>query len=92
MDVSDPWFLALDAALGVPPGAGPGLSLGPGPAEAQLLLDVGKFVAEAGPQRMYALLTAFALGRALGRAEALDPSVDPVLFLSAAAEQVRRLA
>ena len=60
------WFGPLDAHLG-----GDGrreASVGPGRPEAELLLEMGKLAAEAAPQRLFALLTAFAVGRALGRA------------------------
>ncbi|GAC1365680.1 MAG: hypothetical protein NVSMB32_09390 [Actinomycetota bacterium] len=83
------WFEPLNAALGA--GAQPA-EVSPGPAEASLLLKMGKLAAEAGPQRMYALLTAFAVGRALGRCERDDPSLDPVVFLQAALGHVQAVA
>lgn len=84
MDELAAWFGPLDAALGAV--ADPGV--GPGPGEAKLLLDMGKRVAEAGPQRMFALLTAYALGRALGRAEQAGTGVDPITFLQGAVARV----
>lgn len=89
MNELEAWFRPLSLALGA--GAGdPGL--GPAPAEVGLLLDLGKTAAEAGPQRMYALLTAFAVGRALGRAERGSDAVDVVAFLQAARGHVEALA
>ena len=66
--------------------------LGPAPNEVGLLLEMGKLAAEAGPQRFYALLTGFAVGRALGRAERDDVTLDTQAFLQKALEDVRAVA
>jgi len=84
------WFGPLDAHLG-----GDGrreASVGPGRPEAELLLEMGKLAAEAAPQRLFALLTAFAVGRALGRAERDHPGLDAVGFLRTALGHVEAVA
>lgn len=91
MDELAAWFGPLDAALGTGMDTGTAPGVGPGPGEAKLLLDMGKRVAQDGPQRMFALLTAYALGRALGRAEQAGPGTDPVTFLQAAVAKVMTL-
>jgi len=79
-----------------PPGARLGAEveqgLGPAPNEVGLLLEMGKLAAEAGPQRFCALLTGFAVGRALGRAERDDVTLDTQAFLQKALEDVRAVA
>ncbi|GAC1362267.1 MAG: hypothetical protein NVSMB32_02460 [Actinomycetota bacterium] len=67
-------------------------TVGPDATEMRLLLDMGKLAAEAAPQRMVALLTAFSVGRALGRVESHDPAVDPHEFLLGALGHVRAVA
>jgi hypothetical protein len=67
-------------------------ALGPAPGEVGLLLEMGKLAAEAGPQRLYALLTGFAVGRALGRAERDDATLDARAFLQKALEDARAVA
>ena len=81
------WFGPLDEYLGLKE-----QPVGPGPAETSLLLEMGKLAAEAAPQRLFALLTAFAVGRALGRAERDDPGVDAVGFLRTALGHIRAVA
>ncbi|HYR63545.1 MAG TPA: DUF6457 domain-containing protein [Actinomycetota bacterium] len=83
------WFGPLDESLGIGADQPP---VGPGPEEVTVLLEIGKLAAEAGPQRLYALLTAFAVGRALGRAEVRDPAVDVLGFVEAALSRVQALA
>ncbi|MGH2705556.1 MAG: DUF6457 domain-containing protein [Actinomycetota bacterium] len=80
----DDWFRMLDEHLQVPPDR----PLGPAPGDVKVLLDLGKVAAEAGPQRYFALLTAFAVGRALGRAES-EVEVEAHSFLERALEAVR---
>ena len=72
MDELSTWFGPLNARLGAEAEQG----FGPAPNEVGLLLEMGKLAAEAGPQRFYALLTGFAVGRALGRAEREPRSTD----------------
>jgi hypothetical protein len=83
----DDWFGRLDEHLQVPPDR----PLGPAPGDVAVLLDLGKLAAEAGPQRYFALLTAFAVGRALGRAES-EEEVEPHSFLEHALGAVRVVA
>ena len=85
MDELSTWFGPLEVRLGAEAEQG----LGPAPNEVGLLLEMGKLAAEAGPQRFYALLTGFAVGRALGRAERDDATLDTQAFLQKALEDVR---
>jgi hypothetical protein len=88
VDELSTWFGPLSARLG----ADGQHALGPDPDEVRLLLEMGKLAAEAGPQRFYALLTGFAVGRALGRAERDDAALDERAFLQKALEDVRAVA
>ena len=88
MDELSTWFGPLNARLGAEAAQG----LGPAPSEVGLLLEMGKLAAEAGPQRFYALLTGFAVGRALGRAERDDATLNTRGFLQKALEDVAAVA
>ena len=88
VDELSTWFGPLSARLG----AGAEQGLGPAPDEVGLLLEMGKLAAEAGPQRFYALLTGFAVGRALGRAECDGATLDTQAFLQKALEDVQAVA
>jgi len=88
VDELSTWFGPLNARLG----AEAEQNLGPARSEVGLLLEMGKLAAEAGPQRFYALLTGFAVGRALGRAERDDVTLDTQAFLQKALEDVRAVA
>src|SRR2546426_1206500 len=88
VDELSTWFGPLNARLGAEAEQG----LEPAPNEVGLLLEMGKLAAEAGPQRFYALLTGFAVGRALGRAERDDATLDRLAFLQKALEDVRAVA
>ena len=88
MDELSTWFGPLNARLGAEAEQG----LEPAPNEVGLLLEMGKLAAEAGPQRFYALLTGFAVGRALGRAERDDATLDTRAFLQKALEDVQAVA
>lgn len=83
------WFKGLNEA--VTGGEAPAQGIGPSDEEAKVLLAIGKTVAERGPQRYYAMLAAFAIGRALGRAETERPDVDGVEFLRWAQQKVDQL-
>ena len=97
------WFGPLDALLDPPqldppdlgspgtpvPGRLP--SIAPTGEEMDLLLAMGKRAAQVGPQRMFALLTAFGVGRALGRREAADPGTDRLALLQAALDHLRAM-
>ena len=83
VDELSTWFGPLNARLGAEAEQG----LGPASNEVGLLLEMGKLAAEAGPQRFYALLTGFAVGRALGRAERDDATLDTRAFLQKALKE-----
>ena len=90
MDALQTWFDPLNAAVAGSDSAAEGI--GPDAEETKLLLDIGKIVAARGPQRYYAMLTAFSIGRALGRAEATGDSVEGPEFLRRAAASLEELA
>lgn len=77
------WFDPLDKRLAAD------RSIAPGQDDIRTLLEMGKFAAATSPQRHVALLTAFAVGRALGRAEGHDPFLRPSAFLHEALDIVR---
>lgn len=77
MDELTRWFEPLDRLLKAPKGQ----SLIPTSREVKVLLEMGKLAAEGGPQRYFALLTAYVVGRGLGRAEAGGEDVDVEAFL-----------
>lgn len=90
------WFDRLGERLRAdeepPAGSGEEVPLGPGEEETRLLLEMGKVAAAAAPQRYYALLTAFAVGRALGRAERADPRLDRIALLRDALAVIEEIA
>ena len=90
MDAVEAWFEPLNVAVAGSGSAAEGI--GPNSEETKLLLDIGKVVAARGPQRYYAMLTAFSIGRALGRAEATREGVDGPEFLRRAAASLEELS
>jgi hypothetical protein len=89
MDELTRWFEPLDRSLGGDAGEP---SLTPAPGEVRLLLEMGKLAAEGGPQRYFALLTAYVVGRGLGRAEVRQEGIDRKTFLEEALRRVREMA
>ncbi len=88
MDELIRWFEPLELLEAV----GGRSSLTPTPREVKLLLEMGKLAAEGGPQRYFALLTAYVVGRGLGRAETGRDDIDPEAFLEDALQRVREMA
>ncbi|MGH2706972.1 MAG: hypothetical protein ACRDJF_09725 [Actinomycetota bacterium] len=87
MDELTRWLEPLDRFLD----AAEGPSLTPSPREVKLLLEMGKLAAEGGPQRYFALLAAYVVGRGLGRAEAGRDGIDPETFLEDALACVQEM-
>lgn len=88
------WFDPLDERLvrdkdSLTAGGMGGRSIAPAQDDVPILLEMGKFAAETSSQRYFALLTAFAVGRALGRAERDDPFLHSSAFLHEALDIVR---
>lgn len=84
MEELERWFGLLADRLGHQ-------NVGPSDDEVKILLEMGKVAAEEGPQRYFALLTAFAVGRALGWAENKG-EINSVEFLRSSLAAVKDVA
>lgn len=89
MSKLEAWFHSIDWAVAGSEAAADGI--GPNTEETKLLLDIGKLVADRAPERYFAMLTAFAVGRILGRSERERMDVDPMEFLRWAASKIEQV-